>query len=107
MKQTLKKLKPPTRKWIKKVQATWELDEHHDRLLILAGQAWDRAVEAADLVNTEGCVILDRFEQKKTHPAVEIERQSMLTFARLVRELGLDLETPGNPRPPYGPGGYK
>ena len=106
MKKAFAALKPATKKWIKKIQATWDLDAHHDRLLILAGQSWDRATEAGELVNKEGCVILDRFEQKKIHPAVEIERQAQITFARLLRELGLDLEVLPEPRPPTRPGGY-
>ena len=106
MKKAFAALKPPTKKWVKSTQDKWELDTHHDRLLILAAQAWDRAVEASGIVNSEGSVIIDRFEQRKIHPAVEIERQSMITFSRLLRELGLDLETAIESRPPTRPGGY-
>jgi phage terminase small subunit len=106
MKQTFKKLKPATKKWVRHVESSWELDEHHSRLLILAAAAWDRAVEAKGIIDEEGSIILDRFQQKKSHPAVEVERQSMITFSRLLRELGLDLQEPEDPRPPYRPGGY-
>ncbi len=106
MKQTFKKLKPETKKWIRKVEKSWELDEHHKRLLILSGAAWHRALEAKEIIDREGAIIFDRFEQKKSHPAVEIERQSMITFSRLLRELGLDLESPDDSRPPYRPGAY-
>jgi hypothetical protein len=78
LKKAFAKLKAPTKKWVKRVQSNWELDEHHSRILILAGAAWDRAQEAKDRVDEDGAVILDRFEQKKSHPGVEIERQSML-----------------------------
>jgi phage terminase small subunit len=106
MKQTFQKLKPATKKWVKRVKSGWELDEHHERLLILAAAAWDRATEAKVIIDEEGAIILDRFQQKKGHPAIEIERQSMITFSRLLRELGLDLTTPDDSRPPYRPGGY-
>ena len=106
MKEAFKKLKPPTKKWVKSIQEKWELDTHHDRLLVLAAQAWDRATEAASIVNTEGCVIRDRFDQKKAHPAIDVERQSMITFSRLLRELGLDLVDGPDNRPPTRPGGY-
>jgi phage terminase small subunit len=107
MKKTFKKLKPATRRWVKAVQESWQLDEHHDRLLILAAAAWDRAVEAKAIIDKDGSIILDRFEQKKSHPAVEIERQSMITFSRLLRELGLDLISPEDSRPlTYRPGNY-
>jgi len=106
MKQAYKKLKIPTKRWVKKVKSEWQLDEHHERLLLLSAQAWDRAQDAKTRVDTDGSVIKDRFDQLKTHPAVEIERQAMLTFARLLCEIGLDLEQPEDPRPPYRPGGY-
>jgi phage terminase small subunit len=106
VKKAFAKLKAPTKKWVKRVQSTWDLNEHHDRLLVLAGQAWDRAQDAKDIVDTTGVIVKDRFNQDKQNPAVEIERQSMVVFARLLRELGLDLEKPEDSRPPYRPGGY-
>ena len=106
MKKAFKKLKAPTKKWVKKVEGEWQLDEHHRRLLILAAQCWDRAQDAKTLADQEGTLIKDRFNQLKTNPAVDIERQSMLAFSKLLRELGLDLTEPEDPRPPYRPGGY-
>ena len=35
----------------------------------------------------------------KAHPCVGIERDSRLAFARLLRELDLDVEPPSDPRP--------
>ena len=106
MKEAFKKLRPATKKWVKKVQNEWQLDEHHERLLIMAAQCWDRAQIAKTIVDTEGTVIKDRFDQPKTHPGAEIERQAMLTFSKLLREIGLDLQEPETPRPPYRPGAY-
>lgn len=105
MKNAFKKLKIPTKKWVKAVQNAYELQEHHDRLLIMAGQMWDRAQEAKSIIDADGSVILDKFNQKKIHPGIEIERQSMITFSRLLREIGLDLTEQDN-RPPSRPGGY-
>lgn len=107
MKKAFKRLNLPTRKWISKVKSTWQLDDHHERLLILAGQAWDRAQDAKILIDTDGSTILDRFGQLRPHPMIEVERQSMLAFARLVREVGLDLGEPDPDRLPYRPGNYK
>ena len=75
MKKAYKRLKLPTRKWINKVKSTWQLDDHHQRILILAGQAWDRAQDAKILVDTDGSTIKDRFGQMKPHPMIEVERQ--------------------------------
>ena len=106
MREAFKKLKPATKKWVKRVQSNWELDEHHDRLLILAGQAWDRAQDAKSIVDEKGPMVKDRFGQDKQNPCCELERQSMITFSRLLRELGLDIIAPDDSRPPYRPGGY-
>jgi len=104
MKETYKSLKPPTKRWIKKIQKDFVLESHHDRLLILAASAWDRAVEAKRIVDAEGAIVLDRFGSQRQHPAISIERDSMLTFSKLLRELALDLEPPAESRPPrqYG-----
>lgn len=100
-----KSLSTLTRRWVNSIQKEFELESHHRRLLILCGQAWDRAQEARDIVKKEGLIILDRFSQQKPHPGVTIERDSMITFARILREIGLDL-TPPDSRPPSRPGGY-
>lgn len=106
MKKAYKKLNFHTRKWIRKVQSKFDLEEHHNRLLVLAGQCWDRAQDARAVIDSEGAIIEDRFLQKKPHPAVEIERASIVTFTRVLRELGLDLVTPEDSRPKVRPGGY-
>ena len=106
MKKAFKKLKPATKKWVRQVENTWTLDPHHQRLLVLAGQAWDRAQEAKDQVDSDGSIIKDRFDQLKQHIGCELERQSMLTFCRLLREIGLDIQEPEDNRPLMRPGGY-
>jgi len=46
-------------------------------------------------------VYYDRFNAPKARPEVAIERDSRIAFARLVRELDLDLDAPtGAPRSP-------
>jgi len=100
MKKAFQKLKPSTREWITSQKKSLVLEEHHERLLILSGQAWDRAQEAARTIEREGAVLTDRFGQKKPHPAIQIEAVSMLNFAKLLRESGIDLERPDEPRPP-------
>lgn len=93
-------LEPATRQWWSTVCADFDLEEHHVRLLTLAAEAWDRAVEARELVAVDGLTFTDRFGQKRAHPAVAIERDARIAFARLVRELDLDGEPGPDPRPP-------
>lgn len=101
MKQLFKSLKPQTRKWIKKILDRYQLESHHERLLVLLGQAWERSQEAEETLKKEGAYVYDRFEQRKAHPAVSVARDSMATFARLLRELALDIEQPAEEsRPP-------
>ena len=100
MKTAMKKLEPATRKWVKTLIEDYGLEDHDKRLAILAGQAWDRAQDALAIIKRGGAIIEDRFEQKKAHPAVDIQRNSMVTYARLLRELCLDAEPEDPIRPP-------
>ena len=94
-------LSTPSRKWWESVVNTYALEPHHLRLLTHAAESWDRAQEARKMVDSEGIVVLDRFGQQKPHPAVAIERDSRLMFAKLLRELALDVDAPGEgARPP-------
>ena len=68
------------------------------RLLQLAGEAWDRCQEAREAIARDGLIVLTT---GRAHPAVAIERDSRLAFARLIRELDLDAEPPASwSRPP-------
>lgn len=97
-------LRVPTRKWFREVVATFELEAHHVRLLTLAGEAWDRGVEARETLKKDGLTVVGRFGPK-AHPCVGIERDSRLAFARLLRELQLDAVPPGETRTPRIGGG--
>jgi len=92
-------LRPETRQWWCKVVDNYELEPHHVRLLTLAASAWDRAEEARERIKKDGAYQADRFGQLRAHPAVAVERDCMVAFARLLRELALDAEQPDN-RPP-------
>jgi hypothetical protein len=78
------------------------LDEHHVRLLALAGQAWDRCQEARGILALEGLTVgTTEGGGRKTHPAVRVEADSAALFARCVRELDLDaVPAPAESRPP-------
>lgn len=91
-------LKPETRAWWKQVLSDYELDEHHVRLLTLAAEAWDRCVTARRIVERRGLTFEDRFGQPKPRPEVSIERDARIAFARLLRELDLDVDPPAQER---------
>jgi phage terminase small subunit len=90
-----KYLQTATKKWWKSVVSRWCLEDHHIRLLTLAAGAWDRAEQARELLAEHGLTFLDpKLNRPVARPEVAIERDSRLAFARLIRELDLDLEAP-------------
>jgi hypothetical protein len=94
-------LRPATRKWWKDVISTWVLNEHHVKLLTRAAEAWDRGEEAREIIAAKGMTYEDRFGQPCPRPEIAIERDSALRYARLLRELDLDLDEPtASKRPP-------
>jgi phage terminase small subunit len=93
-------LQPATAEWFESVTKDYELEPHHLRLLTLAAQSWDRAEQAREILAAKGLTFEDRFDQPHARPEVAIERDSRIAFARLLRELCLDLEPPAERRPP-------
>jgi phage terminase small subunit len=94
-------LAPATRRWWQSVVTDYELEPHHLRLLQLAAEAWDQAQAAREALALHGTTYIDRFNAPRTRPEVAIERDARLAFARLVRELDLDVEPPSQgARPP-------
>lgn len=94
-------LEAKTRKWWRNVLDDYDLEEHHVKLLTLAAEAWDRCQEARRILDENGLTYTDRFGCPRARPEVAIERDSRIAFARLLRELALDLEPPEEPgRPP-------
>lgn len=94
-------LRPDTAAWWQAVASDYALEAHHLRILTLAAEAWDRGVEAREAIARHGTVYVDRFDQPRARPEVAIERDSRIAFARLVRELALDIDPPDEAgRPP-------
>lgn len=83
-----------TRAWWSSVIEEFALEGHHVKLLTLAAESWDRAQEARATIKAAGPYFDDRFGQPKAHPALAVERDSRISFARLLRELDLDAEAP-------------
>ena len=84
-------------KWWRYVYRGYDLELHHIQLLTLACEAWDRGQQARMLLASEGLVYYDRFNAPKARPEVAIERDSRISFARLLRELDLDIDGPKEP----------
>lgn len=95
-------LRPATARWWKAVHEEYSLEEHHTRLLTLAGEAFDWCSQAREAISADGITVKTADGGIEGHPAMAIERDARLAFARLVRELDLDTEAAGpeRSRPP-------
>jgi hypothetical protein len=94
-------LSPDTGRWWSTVMTEYALEPHHIRLLTLAAEAFDSAADAREVLQREGKVYIDRFDQPKPRPEVAIQRDSAIGFARMLRELDLDVAGPTDrARPP-------
>ena len=71
--------------------ATWVMDDAAAlTLLELACVALGRADQGRELLEAEGLVVVDRYQQVKPHPACSVRAGvAALAFARLLRELRL------------------
>ncbi len=99
-----KHLRRETRRWWKSVLAGYQLEAHHIHLLSLAGEAWDRGQAAREQLEQDGSFYHDRFGQPRVHPAIGVARDAAIAFARLLRELDLDVEPPRDAGRPPGLG---
>ena len=100
-------LKRATKAWFRSVVECFELEPHHVKLLTLAAEAWDRCQQAREVLAKQGLTFQDRFGAPKARPEVAIERDSRLAFARLVRELGLDVADPESRPPAITPNAHR
>ena len=100
-------LEPATRAWWAAIVREYELESFHERLLTLCGESWDRGQQARAILAEKGLTFLDRFGQPRGRPEIAIERDCRSGFARLLRELALDVEPPRDSlgRPPRAGGG--
>jgi len=94
-----KHLQAATRRWFSSTIADFELEPHHIRLLTLAGEAWDRCQQAREALAANGLTFTDRHGSPRARPEVGIERDNRVAFARLLRELALDVQPPADSRP--------
>ena len=96
-----KHLRAATKRWWLSVATGYELEEHHLKLLTLAAEAWDRCVQTREALAEHGLTYKDRFGQPRARPEVAVERDARIAFARLLRELALDINEPSDEcRPP-------
>ena len=93
-------LETTTKKWFRQICEDYCMESHHVRLLTLAAEAWDRSVMAQREIKKWGILYVDD-GKPRVNPAIKVKEQAEIIFARLIRELCLDVEPPKSPgRPP-------
>lgn len=105
--QAPRHLRAATKAFWRQVLNNYELEPHHVHILTAACESWDRAIEAREAVTTLGCFFTNRHGEIKPHPGLSVERDSRSLFAKLIRELNLDVDSPTEEysRPPQLRGG--
>lgn len=93
-----------TKKFYQATRKRYALEEHHIKLFENACGCLDQIADDRVVLKQAGRYYTDRYGQPREHPAAISERQNKILFARLMREIGLDLVKPDDPRPPrlYG-----
>lgn len=77
--------------WWQQAVRDYEFGPHHLHLLQSACEAWDRQQQARQALADHGALTFtDERGVIRAHPAVAMERDARIAFARLVRELDLD-----------------
>jgi phage terminase small subunit len=82
------------------ITADYDLESHHIEILRLLCECLDRLEVCRKQLKRDGVFIVNRFGESKIHTALREEREQKVLFARLARELNLDLEIPESPRKP-------
>jgi P27 family predicted phage terminase small subunit len=88
---------PGRRLWTRVVEG-WTLEPAHLAILNVACTAIDRAEQARAEVERRGLVLVGSRGGAIANPATSIERESMRTALRAIRELGLDIDVAGRNR---------
>lgn len=89
-------LSSEAQKEMRRIAKDYELSADARLVLTVAFQNWDMARQARAILRQEGLLKAGR-----RHPCVEIVKQADALFLRSLRELGLNLDEPGDPgRPP-------
>jgi P27 family predicted phage terminase small subunit len=91
-------LSQKARRWWQSVARTFKFEDYDLQTLTMAAEALDRAEEARLRIEADGAFIQGRYGLR-AHPAIAVERDSRIAFARICRELNLSAE-PGKSQPP-------
>jgi P27 family predicted phage terminase small subunit len=90
-----KHLSKGSKDFYNKITKQYELEDHHLKILKLACESLDTIEKCRESISKTGLIYLDRYGKPKVNPAAKLEAENKILFARLIRELSLDIESPG------------
>lgn len=91
-----KGLSTEAQRWWRELHSEFDLDDKGAAFLLEAAlRAFDRANEAARLIDEHGIATKDRFGQLRANPAVAAERDARSQMLMAFKQLGLDVIPPG------------
>lgn len=98
-----KHLSPEARIIWKEILSEYDIQDSAGlRILRISLESFDRSQECRKKIDEDGLIFYDKFNQKKSHPLLAIERDSRAAFLAGLKALNLDLEplrdVPGRPR---------
>jgi phage terminase small subunit len=82
------------------IAGDYDLEAYQIEILRLLCECLDRLELCRKQLKKDGMFSVNRFGETKQHCALKEEREHRVLFARLARELNLDLELPESPRKP-------
>ncbi|MBC8183270.1 P27 family phage terminase small subunit [candidate division KSB1 bacterium] len=93
LQEMLNTLQPKTNKWIANLIKEWSENDAATRAIIQLGSSWDTHVAAEALIRKEGVTTETKEGTIKTHPAVRISQTAMDNYKRLLKFLGIEVDT--------------
>jgi len=85
----------------KKINSETIFEDSYDiERLLMAAKTLDEISIAEVAMKKTGMFIKDRYGSLREHPACKTIRDNKIIFCRIIRELGLDIEQPEDPRLP-------
>ena len=88
-----------TREWFESIVDRYRLSADRKRVLLVAGEMFDRSEECRRQVAADGLLVRDRYTQLKLNPAADAERRAKSLFLQAMKNLALD----DVPEPVTGP----
>jgi len=92
IKKAPKFLSAKSREFFREVINVYQLEDFHIKLLILACESLDQIEIARLQIEKEGSYYINRFDEPRPHPALKEFKDNKIIFAKLIKQLDLEVE---------------